>query len=45
MNKGVLPIVEKRASQRELIKLPSDEQMVDILKTIFEEIADEEAAV
>lgn len=41
----IVPIVEKRASQRELIKLPSDEQMVDILKTIFEEIADEEAAV
>ena len=41
----IVPIVEKRVSQRELIKLPSNEQMVDSLKTILEEIADEEAAV
>lgn len=40
----ITPIVEKRVSQRESIKLPSNEQMIDSLRDILEEIADEEGA-
>ena len=40
----IVPIVEKRVSQRELIKLPSNEQMIDSLRDILEEIANEEEA-
>ena len=40
----ITPIVEKRVSQRESIKLPSNEQMIDSLRDILEEIADEEEA-
>ena len=37
----IVPIVEKRVSQREVIKLPSTEQMIDSLRNILEEVADE----
>ena len=40
----IVPIVEKRAFQREFIRLPDNEQMVESLKTVLEEIADEEEA-
>ena len=41
----IIPIVEKMVSMRELIRLPSDRQMVDSLKIILEDIADEEESV
>ena len=38
----IVPIVEKQVSQRELISLPSNEQMFKSVKDVLEAIADEE---
>ena len=39
----IIPIVEKRVAQREIIALPSKEQMVESLRIVLEEIADAES--
>lgn len=40
----ILPIVEHRAAQREIVPLPDDTEMTGALQTVLEEIADAEAA-